>query len=65
MAEAKEQKITKQFILNHLEDSEVDLSLCYLITVPVKELVSIYTVIGALLTYYMQFYRVLLLPAIV
>ena len=44
---AKENKVTKQFILDHLDDSELDLSLCYLTTVPVKELVS-----------YLELYRI-------
>ena len=34
-----EPKVTKQFILEHLEDNEIDLSLCNLTKVPVKELV--------------------------
>ena len=37
---SKEKRVSKQFILDHLEESEVDLSLCYLSTVPVKELVG-------------------------
>ena len=40
---ATPQKITKAFILDHLDESELDLSLCYLTTVPVKELVSLST----------------------
>lgn len=33
-----EQKITKQFILDHLDEKEIDLSMCNLTQVPVKEL---------------------------
>ena len=35
-----EQKINKQFILDHLDEKEIDLSMCNLSQVPVKELVS-------------------------
>ncbi len=44
MAAAKqskgEQKVTKQFIVEHLDEKEIDLSMCELSQVPVKELVS-------------------------
>ena len=33
-------KVTKQFLLEHLEEDELDLSMCNLSRVPVKELVS-------------------------
>ncbi len=35
-----EKKITKQFIIEHLDEKEIDLSMCELSQVPVKELVS-------------------------
>ncbi len=35
----EETKVTKQFILDRLEENEVDLSMCGLTKVPVKELV--------------------------
>ena len=35
-----EQKISKQFILDHLDEKEIDLSMCNLSQVPVKELVN-------------------------
>ncbi len=34
-----EPRVTKQFILDHLEENEVDLSMCGLSKVPVRELV--------------------------
>ena len=36
----EEPKLSKQFILDHLDEDEVDLSMCNLPRVPVKELVS-------------------------
>ena len=36
---SEEPKLTKQFILDHLDEDEVDLSMCNLPRVPVKELV--------------------------
>ena len=42
MAAGKE-KISKQYILDRLEDDEVDLSTCELTSFPVKELVSLNT----------------------
>lgn len=37
--EDQEQVITKRFVLEHTDEDEVDLSLCNLTKVPVKELV--------------------------
>lgn len=37
---AEERKITKQFLLEHLDDDEMDLGMINLTRVPVKELVS-------------------------
>ena len=43
MPEAKEEpRVTKQFVQAHTDGKEIDLSVCELSTVPVKELVSIY-----------------------
>lgn len=39
---AEQRRITKQFLLEHLDDNEMDLSMTDLSKVPVKELVSIY-----------------------
>ncbi len=36
----KEKEINKQFILAHLDEKEIDLSMCNLSQVPVNELVS-------------------------
>ena len=48
-----EPKVNKQFILDHLEEKEIDLSMCSLSRVPVKELVSSGT-----------FYQPLLVPSL-
>lgn len=40
MAAGDKEKITKQFILDRLEDHEADLSACGIIAFPTKELVS-------------------------
>ena len=37
---AEEQRITKQYLLEHLDDNELDLSVANLSKVPVKEVVS-------------------------
>ncbi len=37
----KNKTITKQFIIDQLSDNEVDLSMCDLTTVPVRELVKL------------------------
>ena len=37
---SEEPRVTKQFILDHLDEDEIDLSMCNLSRVPVKELVS-------------------------
>ena len=39
-AMAEEQRITKQYLLEHLDDNELDLSVANLSKVPVKEVVS-------------------------
>lgn len=39
---AEQRRITKQFLLEHLDDNEMDLSMTDLSKVPVKELVSIH-----------------------
>lgn len=49
---AEQRRITKQFLLEHLEDNEMDLSMTDLTRVPVKELVS------ACETYIRSFIRV-------
>ena len=38
----EEPRFTKEFIQAHTDGKEVDLSVCSLTTVPVKELVSVY-----------------------
>lgn len=40
--DTEEAKITKQFLLDHLEDDILDLSVCSLTKFPAKELVSEY-----------------------
>ena len=40
-------KVTKQFLLDHLEEDELDLSMCDLTRVPVKELVGAFTLVIA------------------
>ncbi len=41
MAAKSEEKINKQFILAHMDEKEIDLSMCNLSKVPVNELVSV------------------------
>ena len=45
MPEGKEEpRVTKQFIQAHMDGKEIDLSVCGLSTVPVKELVGMHCV---------------------
>ena len=46
-----EQRVTKQYILDHIDEDEVDLSLCSLTSVPVKELVSHFITIIIYISY--------------